>query len=151
MLHLLKNLFENQNEKENIDVNEDLNILCGLMIEAANTDGVIDENEIDQIKNILVNVFKEEIDDVTKSLEIAIENKNNSNSLFYYSSRINKKFTYEKKVLLIEKLWEIMLADGNVHEYESSLLRRLSGLLYISDVDSGNAKKSALNKILNNK
>ena len=60
---------------------------------------------------------------------------------------VNGEFSQEKKILLIETLWEITLSDGEIHDYESSLIRRLSGLLYISDIDSGNAKKRALNKI----
>ena len=49
--------------------------------------------------------------------------------------------------MLIETLWEIVFSDNEIHEYESSLIRRLSGLLYISDIDSGNAKKRANRKI----
>ena len=77
----------------------------------------------------------------------AIENKNNSKSLYHYTSFINKNFTDEKKLLLIEALWEIVLSDGEIHDYESSLIRRLAGLLYISDVSSGNARKKALDKM----
>ena len=60
---------------------------------------------------------------------------------------INKNYSDEKKILLIEILWEIVLADGQVHDYESSIIRRLSGLLYTSDINSGNARKRALSKI----
>ena len=54
-------------------------------------------------------------------------------------------------MLLIETLWEIVLSDGEVHEFESNLIRRLAGLLYISDVSCGNAKKRALVKLGSNK
>ena len=43
-------------------------------------------------------------------------------------------------------MWEIVLADGKIHDFESNLIRRLSGLLYVSDVDCGNAKKTSLKK-----
>ena len=79
-------------------------------------------------------------------LKEAINNKNNSKSLHHYTSFINKNFNEEKKILLIEALWEIVLSDGEIHDFESNLIRRLSGLLYISDIDSGNARKRALNK-----
>ena len=69
--------------------------------------------------------------------------------MFYYTSKINKIYSDEKKLLLIETLWEIVLSDGSLHDYESSLIRRLAGLMYISDVNSGNAKKRALNNISN--
>ena len=140
MINLLKNILNNNstNEKEN---NNNLELLCGLMIEAAYTDGEIDENELNKIKSSLVNIFSEDPKDVDEVIGEAIKNKNNSKSLHYYTSYINKNFSDDKKLLLIEALWEIVLSDGEIHDYESNLLRRLAGLLYISDVKSENARK----------
>ena len=145
MLNLLKNILNSQNSKED-NHNKDLELLCGLMIEAAYTDGKIDLNELNKIKSSLINVFGEDPKEVNLVLEKAEENKNNSKSLHHYTSFINKNFDDKKKILLIEILWEIVLSDGEVHDFESNLIRRLAGLLYISDVDSGNAKKKALDK-----
>ena len=145
MINILKKFFDDNNQLKKNDIN-DLEILCGIMIEAANSDGKIDDIEIKKINNSLINIFKEDEKQVQSVLEIAINNKNNSKSLFFYTSKINKNYSYEKKLLLIEILWEIVLSDGKIHDYETSIIRRLSGLLYISDVDSGNARKRALNK-----
>ena len=147
MLNILKNFFE----EKDTDTNDfdSLELLCGLMIEAANSDGHIETEEVDKISSLLINVFKENADDVKIKLQQAINNRNNSKSLFYYTSKINKIYSDEKKLLLIETLWEIVLSDGSLHDYESSLIRRLAGLMYISDVNSGNAKKRALNNISN--
>ena len=145
MLNLLKNILNSQNSKENNN-NKDLELLCGLMIEAAYTDGQIDESELNKIKFSLISIFSEDPNKVDLVLEKAEENKNNSKSLHHYTSFINKNFDDKKKILLIETLWEIVLSDGEVHDFESNLLRRLAGLLYISDVDSGNAKIRALDK-----
>ena len=95
----------------------------------------------------LIDIFEENPHDVDMVLNEAIRNKNNTKSLHYYTSFINKNFSEERKLLLIEVLWEIVLSDGKIHDYESNLIRRLAGLLYISDVNSGNARKKALNKI----
>ena len=146
MIKILKNFFESQASNEDIDPNKNLKLLAGLMIEAANTDGVIDNNEINKINSILINTFQEDPDQVKLILDETIKNQNDSKSLFFYTSKINKTYSIEKKLLLLETLWEIILSDGKIHDYESNLIRRLSGLLYISDVDSGNAKKRALNK-----
>ncbi len=148
MIKILKNILKNQNQIEAKDDNKNLELLCGLMIEAAYTDGQIEEEEINKIKISLINVFEEKPNDVELLLNKAIENKNNSKSLHYYTSYINKNFANEKKVLLIETLWEVVLSDGKVHDFESNLIRRLAGLLYISDVSSGNARKRALDKTL---
>ena len=146
MIKIFKNFFENEKSNED-NSSQDLELLCGLMIEAANTDGVIDNEEIEKINFILVNTFQEEKNDVKVALNQAIKNRENSKSLFFYTSKINKVYSDQKKILLIETLWEIILSDGKIHDYGSSLIRRISGLLYISDVNSGNAKKRALNKI----
>ncbi len=146
MLSLLKNILNSQNSQEDNNNNKDLELLCGLMIEAAYTDGNIDLNELNKIKLSLINIFSEDPKEVSLVLEKAQQNKNNSKSLHYYTSFINKNFDDKKKILLIEVLWEIVLSDGEVHDFESNLIRRLAGLLYISDVDSGNAKKRALDK-----
>ncbi len=146
MIDFLKKIFT-ENKASIDDKYDDLEILCGLMIEAANSDDIIDITEIDKIKLILINTFKEDPLEVETKLNQAIKNRNNSKSLHFYTSKINKTYSDQKKLILIEKLWEIILSDGNVHDYETSLIRRLSGLLYISDVNSGNARKKALNKI----
>ena len=146
MLKLLKNILNSQNIQENKNNNKDLELLCGLMIEAAYTDGQIDVSELKKIKLSLINVFSEDPKEVNLALDKAEENKNNSKSLYYYTSYINKNFDADKKILLIDALWEIVLSDGEVHDFESNLIRRLAGLLYISDVDSGNSKKRALVK-----
>ena len=147
MLNLLQNILKSQNSQRDDNNNKDLELLCGLMIEAAYTDGKVDASELNKIKLSLINIFSEDPKEVDLVLKKAEENKNNSKSLHHYTSFINKNFDDKKKILLIEALWEIVLSDGEIHDFESSLIRRLAGLLYISDVVSGNAKKRALNKI----
>ena len=145
MINLLKNILNNQNSEED-DYNKNLELLCGLMIEAAYTDGKVDNTELYKIKSSLISVFGEDPKEIDLVLEKAEKNKNNSKSLHHYTSYINKNFDDKKKLLLIEALWEIVLSDGEIHDFESNLIRRLSGLLYISDVNSGNARKRALDK-----
>ena len=147
MINLLKNILNNKNTGEEDEDNKNLELLSGLMIEAAYTDGQIDDNELNKIKSSLVEIFDENPKEVDQVLDMAVKNKNNSKSLHHYTSFINKNFDDNKKLLLIEALWEIVLSDGKIHDFESNLIRRLAGLLYISDVNSGNARKRALDKI----
>ena len=147
MLQSLKNIFAGDQilnaETENIEID----ILSGLMIEAANTDGKITQEEINKISHSLINIFKEDPKAVEVSLTKAFENKDNSKSLYYYTSKLNKSFSNENKIKLIEVLWEIILADNEIHDFETNLIRRLAGLLYISDVECGNAKIRAGDKV----
>ena len=149
MINILKKILNNQNSNENNDESKNLELLSGLMIEAAYTDGKVDEIELNKIKYSLINVFNEDPEEVEIVIKEALKNKNNSRSLHNYTSFINKNFDDNKKLLLIEALWEIVLSDGEIHDFESNLIRRLAGLLYISDVNSGNARKRALDKLKN--
>ena len=119
MINLLKNILNNQNSVEENDDNKNLRLLCGLMIEAAYTDGQISDDELDKIKLSLINIFEEDQNDVNVALNEAINNKDNTKSLYHYTSYINKNFSDDKKLLLIEALWEIVLSDGKIHDYES--------------------------------
>ena len=146
MFQSLKNIFSGDQGINLENQNDEIDILCGLMIEAANTDGKITQEELNKISLSLINVFKEDPKLVEKSLGKAFENRDNSKSLYFYTSKLNKSYTNDQKVQLIEVLWEIILADNELHDFETNLIRRLAGLLYISDVECGKAKIKAENK-----
>tara|TARA_Y100001970_G_scaffold176384_1_gene214980 strand:- start:15078 stop:15533 length:456 start_codon:yes stop_codon:yes gene_type:complete len=147
LLDSLFNIFQKDLNKEDSDELADLKLLSGIMIEAANSDGIISNDEIEKISNALVEIFKQDKSKVAKVIEEGISNKNEPRSLYFYTSKINKIYSEERKILLIEILWEIILSDGKIHDFESNLIRRLAGLLYISDVSCGNAKIKAIEKI----
>ena len=149
MFQSLKNIFSNNQDKNFENENNEIDILSGLMIEAANTDGKITQEELNKISHSLINVFKENKKTVEESLGKAFENKDNSRSLYFYTSKLNKSYTDDEKTKLIEVLWEIILADNEIHDFETNLIRRLAGLLYISDVECGNAKIRAAKKVRN--
>ena len=149
MLQSLKKIFhkaQNTTETDNID---ELTILCGLMMEAANTDGNVSQDEINKISFVLTEMFKEDPLEVKKVLIKTLKYKDEPKSLQFFTYKINKSFDIEKKLLLIETLWGIILADGEIHDFESNLIRRLAGLFYISDVSCANAKRKALETINN--
>ncbi len=146
MINSLKNFFIRSKENTETEIS-DLNILCGIMIEAANIDGTIDRKEVDKIFNFLVGLFEEKPEDVKKEIDKCINEINNHKSLHFFTSKINKLYPDEKKIELIEILWEIILADGKIHDYESNLIRRLAGLLYLNDYECGKAKKKVLLKM----
>ena len=146
MFESLKNIFASSEVDEEKDTSN-IDILTGLMIEAANTDGKVTKDEVDKISFSLINIFKEDPNNVEDCLSKAINDKDNSRSLFYYTSKLNKSYSHEKKILLIEVIWKIILSDNEIHDFESNLIRRLAGLLYVSDVECGNAKKRAQQKV----
>ena len=145
MLNSLKKLFSPEQEISD-NLGGDLHILCGLMIEAANIDGRVDQQEVDKIFKVLIDIFHEEPSAVEVELKKCLDELGEHKPLHSFTSQINQSFSNEKKIILLEILWEIIFEDGKLHDYESNLIRRLGGLLYISDVQCGNAKKRALKK-----
>ena len=145
MFNSLKNFFQ-QSEKTYQNIENDLQLLSGLMIEAASIDGHIDQQEVNKISKVLIDIFHEEPSAVEVELKKCLDELEEHKSLHSFTSQINQSFSNEKKIILLEILWEIVLEDGELHDFESNLIRRLAGLLYISDVQCGNAKKRALKK-----
>ena len=99
MIKLLKDILSNNTSEEDKKDTDNLELLSGLMIEAAYTDGRIDEIEKNRIKLSLINVFEEDPKEVDSILQDALKNKNNSKSLHHYTSLINKNFSNDKKLL----------------------------------------------------
>ena len=150
MLKSIQNFFKQpDNAQDDEQLKNELELFCGIMIEAASIDGKIEQIEISKIKTTLVELFHENVKEVESTLSDCLAKINDSNSLHFFTSKINKLFSDKKKINLLEILWEIVLIDGKIHDYESNLIRRLAGLMYISDVNCGNAKKRAQEKINN--
>ena len=147
MFKKLKNFFKEDQDIEK-NIYSDLHLLCGIMMEAASIDGIIDQNEINKISNVLIEIFNENPSEVEIELNKCLDELNEHKSLHFLTSKINQSFSEDKKILLIQILWEIIYEDGKVHDFESNLVRRLGGLLYISDAQCGIAKKKALEKLL---
>jgi uncharacterized tellurite resistance protein B-like protein len=67
--------------------------------------------------------------------------------LYGLTRTVKDKLDEEGRIELMEALWEVVYADGELHDYEGQLMRRLSGLLYVTDRESGEARKRALAKL----
>ena len=148
MFKSLTKLF-NQPEQENTSqqLENEIILFTGLLVEAAEIDGKIDETEILIIKNSIISLYEISDEKVDLIINKCLESAGEPNLLHYFTSKINKEFDYDKKINLLEILWETIMADGQIHDFESNLIRRLSGLMYISNIDCGNVKKRVLLKI----
>jgi uncharacterized tellurite resistance protein B-like protein len=61
--------------------------------------------------------------------------------IFGFTRTLRQHFTHEERIEMMEMLWEVAYADGMLHDYEASLLRQITGLLYVTDQESGAARK----------
>ena len=141
-----------KNNEENIQNDEvkALNSIVSLLVEAASIDGEIGNDEKNQIENILTERLNLDKAEAEKILEQTISESEDQIEIWSKTNDIRKELDYEERLNIFELMWEIVLVDDVLDVFEAQLMRRVSGLLYISDIDSGNCKKRAIEKLKNN-
>ena len=111
--------------------------ISALLVHAANIDEIYSDHEKELVKNFIKSYLKNE--DANEILNKAEEIEKNSNQLLNYT-KIIKDSPLKTKNEIIEQLWKILISDNNVDLYESNLMRRICGLIYFSDKESGEIK-----------
>ena len=115
-----------------------------LLIEAAVMDGDFDDGERRAIARLVGRQFGLEaaqVEDLIRAGEEAVEA---SSQLYAFTRVVKEGFDFEQRVRMIEMLWEVAYADGELHDFEASLVRRVSGLIHVTDRESGMARKRVL-------
>ena len=118
-------------------------IVAGLLVEAGLADGDLGADEQGIIAHVIAEQFDVPDTDVDVLLEVAISEADERIELHGLTSKLRAECDYEERVQIFELVWMVVLADEVVDSIESQLMRRLAGLLYVSDVDSGHAQKAA--------
>ena len=120
---------------------------AALLVEAAKLDGTFDEAERAQIAGLLEDRFGMAAADVAALIEAADEETERAGGLYGFTKEVRLNFDHEERISMIEMLWEVAYADGSLHDFESNMLRRVAGLLYVTDRESGEARKRVLNRL----
>ena len=144
------NKVKNNEEKIKKDEVKALSSIVSLLVEAASIDGDIGDDEKNKILSILVHQLKLDSLKAKEILEETISVSGEQIEIWSKTNNIRSELDYEERLKILELMWEIVLVDDVLDVFEAQLMRRVSGLLYISDADSGNSKKRALLKIKNN-
>jgi len=140
---MLKNFFKKKEEK---DPNNKNILIIALLIHAAKIDENYTENERKIIKNVIVDLNEINSNQADELLKLAEEKEKESNQIIGFTKEI-KKYSMEFRLKIIEMLWKIVYSDGSSDSYESNLIRRVCGLLYISDIDNGAIKLKVKNSL----
>jgi len=123
---------------------ESIKGISALLVHAAKIDEIYTDDEKVLIKNFIKSYLKDE--DVDKLLSESEEIEKNSNQLLNFTNTI-KKNSMDVKKDIIKHLWKILISDNTVDQYESNLMRRICGLIYIPDKICAEIKLQLLNKI----
>ena len=138
---MLKNFFK---KKEKEDTNNKNVLIIALLIHAAKIDENYTEDEKKIIKKTIMELNKISSNQADELLKLAEKKEEESNQIVAFTQEI-KKYSMEFKLKIIEIIWKIVYSDGTSDNYESNLIRRICGLLYISDKDNGIIKTNVKN------
>ena len=120
---------------------------AALMVEAARIDGGLDEVARDRIQKLLAAHYRLTPWVAADLLAEAERVAGESVAWQGLTSTIKDGMPPEERIAVIELLWELVYADGRLGDYEASLLRRVAGLLYVSDRDSGEARLRVMDRL----
>ncbi len=137
----------NKKNKEDINNNEDnlsLIAIASLLVHSARIDENFSDKERRIIKNSLIEMGADEQNVVNVMIE-AEKNEKDSNQILEFTREI-KNVKEDKKKLIIEALWKIIYSDNDADMYETNLMRRLSGLLYLDPKIVGDLKEKIKNE-----
>jgi uncharacterized tellurite resistance protein B-like protein len=118
--------------------------ITALLVHVAKVDELYAEKERRIIKSFIMS-FSYNEKDCKDILQDAEKLEADSIQLFNFTSAV-KKESLEVKTEIIEHLWKIIISDQNVDQYESSLMRRICGLIYFPDKLSGDIKLKISNQ-----
>ena len=140
---MFKKFFEKKN-KDNVN-NKNI-LITALLVHAARIDDNYTDVEKKIIKKALISLNRITPNEAEELLKKAEKIEQESNQIVAFTREI-KKNSMEFRIKIIEILWKIVYSDGSSDSYESNLIRRVCGLLYISDKDSGIIKEKIINSI----
>ena len=147
-MNFFKKIFKTEeSEKPTIDDNTSTKACIALLLETSMADEILDESELLALKNTLQKDFQINEDEIDELIDFAKENVEDSTSLYEFTRDINDNFDAVQRVKLIESMWKIAYADGNIDKYEEHIIRKVSNLIYVAHSDFIKAKLSAKEQI----
>jgi uncharacterized tellurite resistance protein B-like protein len=120
---------------------------AALLIEMMRADAEISDEEKRTITKIMRAKSGLSDKEMADFIKLAEEEICRATGYFEFTSLINKEFSYEEKVHVIENLWEVAFADAALDKYEEHMVRKIAGLLYVSHKDFINAKLRVKKKL----
>lgn len=120
---------------------------AALLVEAAQMDADFDAAERTKILDLVCTRFELTEAEAESLVELAAQRVADSSQLYSFTRVVKDSFDHKERVDLMEMLWEVVYADGTLHDLEANLMRRIAGLIYVSDRESGAARKRALNRL----
>jgi uncharacterized tellurite resistance protein B-like protein len=120
---------------------------AAMLVEAAMMDGEIDGRERERIAILIERHFGISREEVEQIVTEGVDKQDAAVDIYSFLRVVNGHFDYDERVQLIEMLWDVAYADGELHDHEANLVRRVGGMLGVEDRDSGAARKRVVSRI----
>ncbi len=148
MLNALKTFFSSIDIDADLEQTDPLKLSAAvLMIEVLAADDVVDQREVDHVTQLLQSQFAIDANDVDRLFERARKESDEAVSLQGFTRQICEHYDNEQRVELLTMLWEVAMVDEHVDGNERHLIRKIAGLLYLTDrqiIQAREAAKSSL-------
>ncbi len=108
---------------------------AALMFHVIAADGVVLQKEDEKLRSILCTHYDVSDNDIDKLIEQATLADNEAIDLFTFTSTLKSQLTSDERILLVEDLWEMVFADGELHEFEDNIVWRVAELIAVSPQD----------------
>lgn len=118
--------------------------VAALLIEAARMDDQFDERERATIERVLAEKFELSPEAVAELMDAAEDAVRQSTQFFPFTRQIVQRISPEDRAQILEMMWEVAYADGVLDPQEDALLRRIAGLIHVTDRERGLARQRAL-------
>ena len=138
-MKLFKNLFKTKEIEEESKDSSIQKSICSLMIEVAYADNQLDESELKAMANSLskLDIQQEEIREIVNE---TLAKSKESISFYEHTRILNDQLDYDQKKDVLNSVWSIAFADGQMNKHEEHLIRRIADLLYLNHKDFINSK-----------
>ena len=120
---------------------------CALFLEVAHSDGVYQAVEAKIVHDLLAEKFELSAACVTELIEHAQDHRAETHDLFQFAREINAEFSIDEKLDVMEAVWRIIYADGELDKFEDAIARQLATLLRLSHKDVIDRKLKVLEQV----
>jgi uncharacterized tellurite resistance protein B-like protein len=121
--------------------------LAILLIEVARSDDRREAREQSIIERALARRFGLDHGEVTRLMQAAEEGANKATDLHHFTQVVVRNFNEDERIGVIEMLWDVAYSDRVLTGDEDALIRRVAGLIYVSDRDRGEAKRRVTQRL----
>lgn len=129
--------FGGEPDDQNLDLAEEETRLAAaaLLVHATVVDGKVDRREGEVLRDVLERRFELERGEAGQLIKEAAEKEAEAVDLYGFTSVLTRRLDREGRLKIVEMLWEVVVADGVIHEFESNLVWRAAELLGVTSRD----------------